>query len=34
MIQGTILIAAFGYVIINLVVDLSYAWMDPRIKYR
>ena len=33
MIQGTILIAAFGYVMINLVVDLSYAWMDPRIKY-
>ena len=33
MIQGTILVAAFGYVIINLLVDLSYAWMDPRIKY-
>jgi ABC-type dipeptide/oligopeptide/nickel transport system permease component len=34
MIQGTILVAAFGYVIVNLLVDLSYAWMDPRIKYQ
>lgn len=34
MIQGTILVAACGYVFINLVIDLSYAWMDPRIKYR
>ena len=34
MIQGTILVAACGYVVINLVIDLSYAWMDPRIKYQ
>lgn len=34
MVQGTILVAAFGYVFINLLVDLSYAWLDPRIKYR
>ena len=34
MVQGTILVAAFGYLIINLVVDVSYAWLDPRIKYR
>lgn len=34
MIQGTILVAACGYVFINLLIDLSYAWMDPRIKYR
>jgi len=33
MVQGTILVAATGYVLINLLVDLSYAWMDPRIKY-
>ena len=33
MVQGTILFAAFGYVAINLLVDLSYAWLDPRIKY-
>lgn len=34
MVQGTILVAAVGYVIVNLLVDLSYAWLDPRIKYR
>lgn len=34
MVQGTILVAAIGYVVVNLIVDLSYAWMDPRIKYR
>lgn len=34
MIQGTILVAACGYVIVNLIVDVSYAWMDPRIKYQ
>jgi ABC-type dipeptide/oligopeptide/nickel transport system permease component len=29
-----ILVAACGYLFINLAVDVSYAWMDPRIKYR
>ncbi len=33
VIQGTILVAAVGYVLINLLVDISYAWFDPRIKY-
>ena len=33
MIQGTVLVAAVGYVLINLLVDISYAWLDPRIKY-
>lgn len=33
VVQGTILVAAVGYVIVNLLVDLSYAWLDPRIKY-
>ena len=33
VIQGTILVAATGYVLINLLVDVSYAWFDPRIKY-
>ena len=34
MVQGAILVAAIGYVFINLLVDISYAWLDPRIKYR
>ena len=25
---------AFGFVIVNLLVDLTYAWFDPRIRYR
>jgi peptide/nickel transport system permease protein len=33
MVQGTILVAAVGYVLVNLIVDVSYAWLDPRIKY-
>jgi len=31
-IMGVTLFAAFGYVMINLVVDLAQAWIDPRIS--
>ena len=31
--QGTILFTATAYVLVNLVVDVSYAWFDPRIRY-
>ena len=31
--QGTILITAAIYVLVNLLVDISYAWLDPRITY-
>src|SRR5258706_7125167 len=33
IIQGFTLIIAFGYVMANLLVDLSYAYFDPRIRY-
>lgn len=33
MIQGTVLFMALVFVVINLVVDLSYGWFDPRIRY-
>jgi ABC-type dipeptide/oligopeptide/nickel transport system permease component len=33
MIQGTILIFGLLYILVNLVVDLIYAWVDPRIHY-
>jgi len=33
MIQGTILFAATAYVLTNLLVDIAYAWLDPRIRY-
>jgi ABC-type dipeptide/oligopeptide/nickel transport system permease component len=28
------LVIAVVFVITNLVVDLSYAWLDPRVRYR
>ena len=33
MIQGVVLLTAVIYVVINVVVDISYAWLDPRIRY-
>jgi ABC-type dipeptide/oligopeptide/nickel transport system permease component len=30
---GGVLFATFVYVIANLVVDLAYAYIDPRIRY-
>jgi ABC-type dipeptide/oligopeptide/nickel transport system permease component len=33
MIQGTVLFAATVYVLANLLVDLSYVWLDPRIQF-
>ena len=33
VIMGTILLYAFVLVLANLVVDLVYAWLDPRIRY-
>lgn len=31
-VQGTVMVFALGYVLINLVVDLMYAWLDPRVR--
>ena len=33
VIQGVILIASFVYVLINLAIDVAYAFLDPRIRY-
>ncbi len=33
VIQGVILVASFAYVLINLAIDLAYAFLDPRIRY-
>lgn len=32
-VQGVVVLAAVTYVVINLAIDISYAWMDPRIRY-
>ncbi len=34
LVQGIVLVTALGYVIVNLLVDLSYALLDPRVSYR
>ncbi|MBM7622858.1 ABC transporter permease subunit [Sporohalobacter salinus] len=33
LIQGTVLFLAFVFIIVNLLVDLSYGFLDPRIRY-
>jgi len=33
LVQGCVLIIALTFVLINLAVDLLYAWLDPRIQY-
>lgn len=33
VVQGVVLVAATAYVLVNLVVDLLYAFADPRIRY-
>jgi len=34
LIQGVVLVSALGYVLVNLLVDLSYSLIDPRIRHR
>ncbi len=33
LVQGVILLIAIGFVLSNLVVDIVYGWLDPRIRY-
>jgi peptide/nickel transport system permease protein len=33
LIQGTVLFLAAVFVVVNLLVDVSYAFLDPRIRY-
>ena len=33
IVQGAVLVSATIYVVVNLVVDISYAYLDPRIRY-
>lgn len=34
LLQGVILVITGFFVFINLIVDLAYAWIDPRVEYR
>jgi peptide/nickel transport system permease protein len=33
LVQGSVLFLAVLYVLVNLAVDIAYAWLDPRIRY-
>jgi len=33
LVQGCVLVVALSFVLVNLAVDLLYAWLDPRIRY-
>ena len=32
VIEGVIIVTVFGYVVANLLVDLAYAWLNPRVR--
>ena len=32
VIQGFVFVIAIGFLLVNLIVDISYAWLDPRIR--
>lgn len=34
VVQAAVFVLATGFILINLAVDLLYAWLDPRIQYR
>lgn len=34
VVQALVFVIALGFVIVNLLIDLTYAWLDPRIRYR
>jgi len=33
LIQGIVLVVTAVFVLVNLLVDLTYAWIDPRVEY-
>ena len=33
VVQGTVLLVTSAFVLTNLLVDVAYAWVDPRIRY-
>jgi peptide/nickel transport system permease protein len=34
IVQGTVLIAAFFIIVANILVDIAYAYLDPRVRYQ
>ena len=34
LVQGVVLLIAIGFIVSNLIVDMLYGWIDPRIRPR
>ncbi len=34
LLQGLMIVFAFCVIVVNLLTDLAYAWVDPRVKYK
>ena len=34
MVQSLVLLVAVFFIVVNFIIDLLYAWLDPRIRYR
>jgi peptide/nickel transport system permease protein len=34
VLQAVVLLLAFAVLLANLLTDIAYAWLDPRIRYR
>jgi peptide/nickel transport system permease protein len=34
MTQALVLLVSFSFIFVNFIVDLLYAWLDPRIRYQ
>jgi peptide/nickel transport system permease protein len=32
MVQGIVMLIAVVYLVINMVVDMAYGWLDPRVR--
>jgi len=34
LVQSLVLLVAAVFIVVNFLMDLTYAWLDPRIRYR
>lgn len=34
LVQGSVLFIAFNFMVVNLLVDLAYSALDPRVRFR
>jgi peptide/nickel transport system permease protein len=34
LVQGLVLLVAVCFILVNFAIDLMYAWLDPRIRYK